>query len=426
MAWVGILLPLAVFWVSCIRYLSPLPVFDDYDAVLFYLLHLHRAPTLAARLGTILFEQHNEYKPIWANALIALQWKLSGHVDFVVLSLLGNLQVMLLAWLFWKCFAPDTVTRTRRLVLFVPVALIVFQTNYSETLNWPMPGIQNVGVMVFALLAIWLLSKSDIGSFAGACCGLALAIAASGNGFFVYPVGLLILLQQRRFLRMFPWTLSMALCAAVYFTHYRHSAPGANAGLHPLFILSFLGGYGGFTLPVIRYVSIPFGAVMAVCITLAAIRRYDRRNVVIVGFAMFLLITALGVSVTRGGMGYTQSLSSRYKLYSDLLLVCIYAFGLDTITRFPVERQRRAFRQMILAACLFFVVGTAYGIRMFRMRYMRLNAGIALYHSSHGAEGPQVIPANASMEDRRIASNLNTGFREALREAEAEDIYHLP
>jgi hypothetical protein len=429
LTWLGLLLPLAAFWAVCVRYLSPLPVSDDYDAVLLFLAHAKQSSTLWAWSSAVLFHQHNEYKPIWANAVIALQYGLAGHVNFIVLSLLGDLQVMLLGWLLWKTFAPDTVTRMCRLTLFVPVALVVFQTNYAETLNWPMPGIQNLGVVTFALLSLWLLCRKGAWNLVGACFGFALAIAASGNGLFLFPVGLWLLWNQKRRVHMAPWTLTMLACAAVYFTHYTRVAHAANlphAGLHPVFILSFLGSFAGVSLPVVRYASVPVGACLLGCVIIAAMRRYGNRNPAIAGFTLFLLITALGVSLTRGGYGYVQSLSGRYKIYSDLLLICVYAFGLDATAKLSVARRRQAFRTSLAVASVLFVIGTAYGVRAMKNRYAQLNQGLALYQSSNGTEGPVPFQEKDDEQARATAAAFNVHFREALREAAEADVYHLP
>jgi hypothetical protein len=429
LAWLGLLLPLGAFWALCIRFLSPLPVSDDYDAVLLFLTHAKQSNTLHRWLYAVLFHQHNEYKPIWANALIALQYGLAGHVNFIVLSLLGDLQVMLLGWLLWKSFAPDTITRMRRLTLFVPVALLVFQTNYAETLNWPMPGIQNLGVVTFALLSLWLLSRNGPWNLAGACFGLALAIAASGNGLFLFPVGLWLLWHQQRRKQMVPWTLTLLACMAVYFTHYTRVAHPANAphpGLHPIFILSFLGSFAGVSLPVLRYASVPVGACMVACVVFAARRRYYDRNPAIAGFTLFLLITALGVSLTRGGYGYVQSLSSRYKIYSDLLLICVYVFGLDAAAKLSAQMRRQAFRASLAVASVLFLIGTAYGVRTMKNRYAQLNQGLDLYQSSNGTEGPVPLQDKDDEQTRATAASFNVHFREALQEAADANVYHLP
>jgi hypothetical protein len=426
----GVLLPIVAFCAVCVRFLSPLPVSDDYDAVLFYLVHLHALPTHLAQLGAVLFHQHNEYKPIWSNLVIALQYAVAGHVNFIVLSLLGDLQVFLLAWLFWKAFAPHEVKGTGRLVLFVPVALVIFGANYGETLNWPMPGLQNLGVVAFALLALWLLFRPGRLALVCSCIGLALAIAASGNGFFVYAAGACLLLLQRRWSAFAAWSATVALAAAVYFTHYavRHPQPlvaHSSRLMLPVFILSFLGSFGGVNLPVVRYTSVLCGACIAAVVYLAVRRRYDNSNPAVSAFAIFLLITALGVSVTRGSQGYIQSLSSRYKIYSDLLLICCYAFGLHTMAQRSAKDRQRFYQAALAVAGIVFAVGTAYGIRNMHQRIVSLNKGRDMYYASGKTQGP-TVPVLDGQQDRDDANAFNVHFREALREADEAGIYHMP
>ncbi|SEB64515.1 hypothetical protein [Terriglobus roseus] len=427
LAWLGLLVPLASFWAMCVRFLSPLPVSDDYDAVLLFLARARESHT--SWLSAVLFHQHNEYKPIWANALIALQYGLAGHVNFIVLSLLGDLQVMLLGWLLWKTFAPDTTTRMCRLILFVPVALLVFQTNYAETLNWPMPGIQNLGVVTFALLSLWLLNREGALNLVGACVGFALAIAASGNGLFLFPVGFWLLWHQRRRAHLFPWTFTLLACVAVYFTHYTRYSAGAgapHAGIHPIFFLSFLGSFAGVKLPIIRYFSIPIGICVLGGMAFAAKRGFYRRNPAMAGLLVFLLITAIGVSTTRGGFGYAGSLSGRYKIYADLMLIGLYAFGLDMVAKQPARVRLRAYRWSLVMASLLFLFGTAFGFRAMKTRLTELNRGMALYRVTGGTEGPIPTQAPGKSAESIDPTAFNVHFREALQEAATSDVYHLP
>jgi hypothetical protein len=428
MAWAGVLLPLTIFWATCLRFLSPLPVADDYDAILLFLVHLKQLPTRSAKISTILFEQHNEYKLIWGNAVTALQYKLFGHVDFIALSLLGDLQVMLLAWLLWKAFARETIQGTCRLVLFVPVAMLLFQTNYAETLNWSMAALQNLGVITFALLSLWLLQRSTVGDFAGACAALVFSIAASGNGFFLLPVGLLLLSQQQRHKRMAVWILVCFLCAVLYFHHYtfRATAAGTHNGLHPIFLLSLLGSFAGVKAPFLQYASLPAGACVLIGTAYTLTLRFYRRNATIAGFLAFVLITIIGISVTRGGSGYANSLSMRYKLYADLALICLYAAGIERMEATSLEQQRRTYRLVLAAACLFFFGQTMFGLRFMRLRLLDLNHGLALYQGSRGTEGPVPVSAKGTQEETKATLAFNEHFRKVLWDASAANIYHLP
>ncbi len=121
-----------------------------------------------------------------------------------------------------------------------------------------------------------------------------------------------------------------------------------------------------------------------------------------------------------------QSLSSRYKIYSDLLLVCVYAFGLHQLAKQPVQRQRQVFRRIVPLAFVFFMVGSTYGVHVMRARALELTQGIAIYKASSGTVGPLPLPSRGKEEDRMARVNLNAHFREALKEAAEENIYRVP
>ena len=425
-AWIlaGIVAPLVLFWAACFRYLRNLPVKDDYDAVLHYLVVFQSQPTTAGRISWVLFHQHNEYKPIWANLLIATQFLSAGRVNFVALSLLGDLQVMLLLWVLWKCFVLVPVERWHRLALFVPIALLTLQLNYGETLNWPMPGLQNLGVVAFASLCLWALFEPGRARFALACAAFVIAIAASGNGFFLFPIVLFAAVRQKRYVRASAWAGLAALCAGVYFMRYLPVPGQVPRGFHPVFLLSLLGAFGGFSLPVVRYGGILFGIIVLALLLLAVRSKIWRGNPALASIVVFLLMTLCAVSITRGGLGLTQSLSSRYKIYADLLLVCLYGCSLPAMCALP--SARRWFRAAVVCAGLFYVVGTAYGLHLMQGRYVALQQGATLYKRSGGLEGPDVPPAETVSMEGKIAAFSNLRSRGLLREAASAGVYRLP
>jgi len=426
-----IFMPAVTLYAVCFRFLCNIPVFDDYDAVLDFLNKFSNLPSNSSRFAFVLFEQHNEYKPIFANAIVALQYRISGHANFVLLSILGDLQVLAIAWIFWWCFLPRNVDLASRLTLFVPVSFIIFQLNYNETLNWPMPCLQNIGVVAFALIALYAATRTGHAAFATACAGLALSIAASGNGFALFPVGMLLFWQERKVWRAAVWTLVTIACGVIYFYRYNFASSQQGGGtlhtathhLNLIYTLSFLGASVGIQRPYIRYLSIVLGIVICVAVVLAVRRRFYRVNPAVSYYALFLLLTGLGVSGIRSGLGYDQSLSSRYKIYSDLLLVCCYAFALHEVARSSVVRVRRFYKVAVLASGFFFLAGTALGIYQMHRRYVGLWEGMALYKSSRGTQGPMLAPPGP---DHDINILHDEDFRPILERAEKNNIYHVP
>ncbi len=160
-----ILLPIISFYAILARRVLNLPFLDDYNGVLEFLEHFSSLPNAWAKAGYVVLAQHNEYKPVFANFMIALQYGISGHPSFILLSWLGNLFVLALFYLMWKYFLVDEENTSRRLLLFAPVAYLLFQLQYAETLNWSSPGLQNIPVLVFAFAAIAVISRNSRSNF---------------------------------------------------------------------------------------------------------------------------------------------------------------------------------------------------------------------------------------------------------------------
>ena len=166
-----------------------IPSLDDYDAGLNYLNHSTQISTLSGKFLYLLAAQQNEYKIVFGHAIVWLQYAVFGNVDFRLTCLLGDVFAFFIAGLLWKMFLPNEKNVARRLALFAPVSLLMFQLNYAETLNWALPGLQNINIVFFSLSAIYLLVKQTKSGFCGAVMMLVLAISTSGNGFFIVPVG---------------------------------------------------------------------------------------------------------------------------------------------------------------------------------------------------------------------------------------------
>ena len=219
------LLPILVFYGILARYAVNIPFDDDYPGVLEFLDRYARLPGRMAKVGYILSAQHNEYKTMFANFVIAVQYTFTGHPNFVLLSWLGNLFILPLLYLLWRHFMQAEPDISRRLLFFLPVPFLLFQLQYAETLNWSMPGLQNLPVLVFALACVSCVTARGLVSAVWASFLLALTIASSGNGFLLVPIGAYILFSRREWTSLLLWTTVSATCAAGYFHQYNfHSS----------------------------------------------------------------------------------------------------------------------------------------------------------------------------------------------------------
>jgi hypothetical protein len=391
----AVMLPI-VFFYACLFYMSrDIPLQDDYDAGLKFANHLVQLPNFSERLIYFVGAQHNEYKIFVGHGLVWLQLALMGHVNFAVLSALGNISILFLGIVLWKMFLPD-VDLERRLALFLPVSLLLFQYQYVETLNWPLPGVQNLPVVTCAIGSIYLLGRKTRGAFLGALGLVVLGIASSGNGFLIAITGMLMLLIERMYTRLAAWSLTVALCVWAYAYHYDKMATQSKnhpsiltALIHPqfMYLMGFLGSAGRF----------PFyaGAVFlgfALCVFFGWMiwRGYLRRNPVVGYCLFFILLTAIGVSGIRADLGLKTSMSSRYRMYSDLLIIFAWFALVETyrLAEAPSLRRSRLFVGIATTSVLFCIVMDAIGVRNLHRRDQGLEHGMELFERSGGLQSP--------------------------------------
>ena len=222
-----LVIPVAVFHYLLFRTQLALPILDDYDAVLAFANAFARDHGIRSRLIEIVAWQHNEYKLIFEQAVVALMYAVTGCVNFIELLLLGNAFVLLIGCVLWLYFRTDQAVSRKHLVAFVPVVFLLFNLQYAETVNWAAGSLQNLPVLAFGLLALWLAARPGRSACLLSCLCLMLAIASSGNGFFVPVAALPVLIRRRAWGQMSVWGALTLGMVALYVFHYR-LAPTAD------------------------------------------------------------------------------------------------------------------------------------------------------------------------------------------------------
>lgn len=412
-----LLLPASLFYFLLWKSVSVLPIADDYHAVLDFTDRFALSSGIGQKLLTVLTFQHNEYKLIFESSVFAAQWSLTGHIDFVQLVLLGNSFVFLMYLVLVAMYHVPSESPIECAALLLPLPLLLFQLQYASTLNWAMGCLQNLPVLFFILLAIALIPRRNGVSFALACFCIVAGIAASGNGFLGAMVCLLMLASQKRWKEI---AALGGLClgvAAVYFYRYDTSMSQAEPGhsvlhslakLSPAYALSFLGS--ALANSSSYRLSICVGTVLCGIFTLMIKVRYHRANPAVFYSTLFILTTALAVSGMRSDFGILQSLASRYRMYSDILLVLSYIFLTETYwarlrrSQWPSRLMLPAF---VLASCMFCAASDRAGFHFLKARRDIVSYEMALYLGDQGARTPDAIASGA---DPVAARQLKDGI----------------
>jgi hypothetical protein len=392
-------LPAVLFYGILFRHASKIPLNDDYEALLDFLNQMAQLKSASARASYFMAAQFNEYKLFFGHAVAWLQLSFFGQADFRVLSAIGNGFVLLLAILLWVMFLPGHKNLAHRTAFFIPVSYLLFELGYAETLNWAMPSLVNLPVLVFSLGTLYLLMRGSRRAFWSALVGLILAVAASGNGLLVIPIGLVILARSRQFMRVMTWLIISAGCVAAYAFRYNlmssqsrihHSVLEAALRLRPLYMIAFLGNAAAFPPLLGRHhplevvLGLFLGLLLCAYFIVLAWRGYPRRSPTVSYCVLFLLLTAVGVAGIRSDLGISQSLDSRYVIYSALLLIFAWFSIVEEILQhqdLPLRRNR-IFLAAVFGAVLFCLIMDFWGWFYLEQRNQRNVLGMATYELS--------------------------------------------
>ena len=424
------LLVLAVF-LPCIAAFAILyrqslsfPYQDDYVVILEFATNYHHSPTWQSKLMHVATDQVNEYKLGFEHAVVVTDLELAHHLNFGLLTGIGNTFLLAIACLLWRTYQEDEKNLNQHLLAFLPISLIFFSLTYWENLNWATTDLQNIPVILFSFLAIYLLVPGKAFGPAHmkmllACLSAALAAFTSANGFLLGPVGLLILLPRRAWGKALVWCASFVLPLAAYLYHFSVPVHPVNSTFYltrPLFFLAFL-GCGAIPL---RWPAALAGIVILAILWLAIRTRFDRINPVAFYFAIWIIATAMLVAWVRGASSFL--IGSRYSIYSVLLLIFCYSF----LTHYLSGRWSSLNRKRFYLACLVVAAGMCFladvhAYRKLGERRRMVLTGVELYRADPQVNSPLIDPLIL-----KAYPGEDLVEQRALTKAIHERIYMLP
>jgi hypothetical protein len=325
------------FWVFNF-YAINIPKWDDH-ALKAFLLEYTQAGSWSGRWEA-LFRQHNEHRILLTRLVALIDYRLFGSLNYVHLMVVGNIMLLSALVLFWL------ILRANKKPLFalVPIPFIWLTLANWENMYWGMASIQNFGVVVLVLWVLYLIVARQFGYFVLALALVAVTVVTSGNGLLLLPIGALVLFLAKKWSRFGLWLVMSGVYGFGYFFSY--VAPASNHG-HRAGLLDLLTGYLAFlgsfaeSFPVKDHfqLCIILGAVLflvAVSIIAANVVRlylsdYDYpagrpTDLFCLGTLLFILGTAAIVVYARADVGLGPLITSRYKIYSLLLLVVGYLY----------------------------------------------------------------------------------------------------
>jgi hypothetical protein len=289
---------------------------------------------------TALFKQHNEHRIVLTRLVTWWDYWIFGSLNYRHLMFVGN--ILLIAILpLWHIILKNN---KKPLFAFLPIPLLWLSLAHWENMYWGMAAVQNFGVVTLALWTLYLCANPKTGLFALSVLLAVVTVFTSPNGIFVVPIGALLLFLTGNRQRLALWMITGA--GAIFFYFRGYVQPESNPASKASFIqlvkgyMSFLGSFAE-SFPVLDHlrVCLFIGSVLflvAVSVGSTTLFRIMRNkyttksekltDLFCLGTILFILGTALVIVYGRAGFGLEVLLSSKYKIYSVLLLITAYLY----------------------------------------------------------------------------------------------------
>ncbi|MCF2492291.1 hypothetical protein [Dyadobacter chenhuakuii] len=333
-----LLLPVLIYFMVWNYYAINIPKFDDH-ALKEFILYYSQASSWKEKIW-LLFKQHNEHRISLTRLISWWDYSLFGSLNYRHLMTAGNLLLLAVIPLWYELLKKNK----KPLSALLPVPFLWLTLAFWENMYWGMAAIQNFGVVTLAVWTLYLCINFKTLPFVISLILAGVTILTSGNGLLVLPLGALLLFLTGNRKRFALWLVVSAVEIFCYFNWYTkpESNPESKATIFQ-FIKGYMAFLGSFaeSFPVADHIKVCFFmgivlflvAISIVSTTLFRIVRnkYSQKferitDLFCLGTILFILATALIVVYSRAGFGFDTLVTSRYKIYSVLLLIVAYLY----------------------------------------------------------------------------------------------------
>jgi hypothetical protein len=362
-----IFFPAIPFYCMALKYVTGLPNMDDYEVVLQTVLDIKHGDFW----GTIL-RQHNEHRPAIARLIFWLYYSITGGVNFRILTLMGDLLLMVPA-ILGAYFIRKTGMKYWKWAAFV-WCLLLFDLNTFEANDWCMVAWSSYGTIALFFLAIYFCGKPYW--WLGLLCQF-LMIYSNGNGMVgAIVVCLYVIAKYKNLVPVVSGFLTL-MGIGLYFIGYSTAhAPMQDDKLFSLdkaipYFIQMTGAPINFDW------SLLFGILI-----LSALVFFWRKTMAmgkkwwpIMAILYFCLLTMGTATVFRSNMVGAQFQTSRYLVWPQMLLAIVFIMFLNYWKK-PVYKVPAIVTAMLLI-CYYF--NFQFGIAGYE-RYQYREANMKFYH----------------------------------------------
>jgi hypothetical protein len=333
-----ILIPIVLYFVVWDYYAINIPKWDDHPLKGFIIEYAH-ADGWNAKIGALV-RQHNEHRIALTRLIAWIDFKLFGSLNYRHLMLAGNMLLLGIIPL-WHILLKNN---KKPLFALLPIPFLWLSLAQWENMYWGMASIQNFGVVTLTLWTLYLCVNTRATLFALSLPLAIVTIFTSPNGIFVLPIGALLIFLTGNRQRLALWILTAGAGVFFFFNDYVRTPfdPASNPSILQLLkgYMAFLGSFAE-SFPVLDHFGVcvfigSFLFLVSVSMASTTLFRIMRNkyagkaeqitDLFCLGTILFILGTALIVVYRREGFGMEGLITSKYKIYSILLLITAYLY----------------------------------------------------------------------------------------------------
>ncbi|CCG99746.1 hypothetical protein FAES_1736 [Fibrella aestuarina BUZ 2] len=351
------------YWVLN-QYAINVPVSDDYQATLQFLLDYEANP---ARRFDLLLGQHNEHRIVVSRLLALLNYSLLGEANFRQLLLWQSLFLAGLLWaVLWFIRLCGVRLSPQRLL---PLVLLLFSLNTWETYLFVSGGSQSYPAllgMTLTLISLHQLQRGNGWSQVrwlgiGTACAV-IATFSFGCGALAWAGGLLLLLLHQRWYVCLVWLVSAALIMIAYLHGYQPTTlsqqPLTLLRDHGSVFVRFAVSFPGASFQVPWTNPTLWQLNLAICYAIGLVSwgyfgyltlsGYARRHPLVYTFIALFFAVDLLIAFSRCRIGVNTAFNSRYQLLSAMITIGLYTTFL--LRDVPTSRAVISFGRLGLLA----------------------------------------------------------------------------
>lgn len=359
------LFPIASYFVYIADYGINIPYVDDHGLKGF-ILKYYASDHISDKIAAI-FAQHNEHRIALTRIFLLISYQLEGTINYKTLIWLGNGFLLGILWVFVRYFKHKGIS----LVYLLPIPWILFTFLHQENTFWGMASVQNFGIVFFVFAAFLALEKEQ---FIKAMVLISIGVFTSGNGFVALFLLMGILLLKGNWKQLGLFALLTLCLLAAYFLSYQKPPATPMASVSQLKDLSkaffaFTGSYADMNLEIPLAGRVMRSAILGLLLIGLSLGIYGKNlpidfrekrwripanwPIFLLGTITFILLSAAMVAWTRlVGYGFNTILTSRYKIYSVLLLITLYA-GSFTLLKNSLQKINFGAVLVVAITCFF-------------------------------------------------------------------------